>query len=69
MFSLSRGLVTDSSPEMGFMMKILVGGWSAPGPVTLYLRERLLSLSDLICRGVGEEHIVRRRSSGENPLW
>lgn len=31
------------------MMKMPVGGWSAPGPVTLYRRERLLSRSDLIC--------------------
>lgn len=33
---------------MGLMMKMPVGGWSAPGPVTLYRRERLLSRSDLI---------------------
>lgn len=46
--SRSRGLVTDSCPEMGLMMKMPVGGWSAPGPVTLYLRDRFLSLSDLI---------------------
>lgn len=31
------------------MMKMPVGGWSAPGPVTLYRSERLLSRSDLIC--------------------
>lgn len=30
------------------MMKMPVGGWSAPGPVTLYRSERLLSRSDLI---------------------
>lgn len=35
MCSLSRGLVTDSCPEIGLMMKMPVGGWSAPGPVTL----------------------------------
>lgn len=29
-------------------MKMPVGGWSAPGPVTLYRSERLLSRSDLI---------------------
>lgn len=51
MCSRSRGLLTDSSPEMGSMMKMPVGGWSAPGPVTLYLRERFLSWSDRICRG------------------
>lgn len=46
--SRSRGLVTDSCPEMGLIMKMPVGGWSAPGPVTLYLRDKFLSLSDLI---------------------
>lgn len=51
MCSRSRGLLTDSSPEIGSIMKMPVGGWSAPGPVTLYLRERLLSWSDRICGG------------------
>ncbi|TNN77443.1 hypothetical protein EYF80_012257 [Liparis tanakae] len=36
----SGGLVTDSWPEIGLMMKMLVGGWSAPGPVTLYRSNR-----------------------------
>lgn len=49
MCSRSRGLLTDNSPDIGSIMKIPVGGWSAPGPVTLYLRARVLSWSDRIC--------------------
>lgn len=48
MCSLSRGLVTDSWPEIGLMMKIPFGGWSAPGPVTLYRSIRFLSRSERI---------------------
>ena len=48
MCSRSSGLVTDSWPEMGLMMKMPVGGWSAPGPVTLYRSRRSLSRSDRI---------------------